>query len=515
MRAKKIAATAILCTIVLSLFAQGAVDGKQVRIHQHVQAQVLDSDVKKPLDCVTQTPSSNFQYDPTAIDITKLETHLPIVIIESTEDIPGAPYYEEGKRHRLYTTADNGEEYITSRVRFIDNQDGPNHYDDPSTTISNAKLRVRGNTSRWFDKKSYSMKLIDNDGRNVNRALLGMEANNDWALYGPFLDKSLMRNYMAMNLSGELMDYAPDVRYCEVIEGGVYRGLYLLMETVSRGKGRIDIEKPQKTKNITGYIVELDNNTVLPPDALHNFTKYTSVLRKNAFFSVDYPGALQLTPELKNFIDRDVSQYEKALYSYDYDSVQYGFGTFMDVDEFVDYFILMELFLQHDTGNLSTYFYKSLKGSFKPCVWDFNNDLENVSTMSEDDFYIRKFVSVQAPWFLMMIKEESFTERIIQRYHKLREGTLGDAYLNSYIDDTLSYLGSAIDRNFAVWGYSFDTNQVDIRNRLHPTERNPADFDEAVEQMRKTLLNRASWLDQNIEVLRQYSHESAVKKFNP
>lgn len=514
MKAKKLALSVILCTIVLSLLVQLVVGGKNFRVHQHLEAQMVDADVEEPLGCVTNTSASEFQYDSAAVDVAKLETHLPLVIIESTDDIPGAPYYEEGNRHRLYTTAENGEEYVVSRVRFIDNKDGLNHYDDPSATVTNAKLRVRGNTSRWFDKKSYSIKLIDNDGLNLNRELLGMESNNDWALHGPFLDKTLMRNYMAMNISGELMDYAPDVRFCELIEGGEYRGVYLLMETVSRGKGRADVETPQRAKNMTGYIIELDNNTIFPPEAMNNFTKYTSVLRYNAFFSIVYPGTLQLTPELKSFIERDVSKHEKALYSYDYDSLRYGFGTFVDVDEFVDYFILMELFLQHDTGNLSTYFYKSIKGPYKPCVWDFNNDLENITSQSEDDFFIRKFVCVQAPWFWMMIKEESFTERVIGRYRELRKGILSDANMSAYIDDTRAYLGTAVDRNFAVWGYSFDTNNVDMRNKLYPDERNPTDYDQAVEQMKQTLLGRAGWLDENIEVLRQYSHESAVKKFN-
>lgn len=210
-----------------------------------------------------------------------------------------------------------------------------------------------------------------------------------------------------------------------------------------------------------------------------------------------------------------MSAFEKALYSYDYDSFQYGFPAQVDVGEFVDYFILMEVFLQHDTGNLSTYFYKDVNGVFKPCVWDFNNDLENISMINEDDFGVRDFVTVQAPWFLMMIKEETFVQQIIDRYHKLRQGILSDEYLEQYIESTVDYLGNAVDRNYAVWGYSFDTDNLDIRNMLHPDERNPISFDAAVEQMEGQLMERLAWLDENIEVLKQYGHESAVKKYNP
>ncbi|MFQ9473081.1 MAG: hypothetical protein ACLR0P_08025 [Oscillospiraceae bacterium] len=59
---------------------------------------------------------------------------------------------------------------------------------------------------------------------------------------------------------------------------------------------------------------------------------------------VEYPGKSKLTPALKDFIERDVSTVERALYSYDYDSELYGYYNDFDVGEFADYFLLMELF---------------------------------------------------------------------------------------------------------------------------------------------------------------------------
>ena len=167
-----------------------------------------------------------------------------------------------------------------------------------------------------------------------------------------------------MNVSGELMDFAPDVRFCEVILNGAYQGVYVMMETISRGKGRVDIARPNLTKNVTGYIVEIDNATSLPVSALNNFTKYVSVLRKDSFFDLVYPGEEQITPAIKDYIEKDLSKFEKALYSYDYDTLAYGFNNYVDIEEFADYFIIAEVFLQHDTGNLSTYFYKDVNGNY-------------------------------------------------------------------------------------------------------------------------------------------------------
>jgi hypothetical protein len=65
---------------------------------------------------------------------------------------------------------------------------------------------------------------------------MGMPAHDEWALYGPFLDKTLLRNYLGMNISAEVMGYAPNVRFCECFLDGRYQGVYLFMETVARSE---------------------------------------------------------------------------------------------------------------------------------------------------------------------------------------------------------------------------------------------------------------------------------------
>lgn len=103
---------------------------------------------------------------------------------------------------------------------------------------------------------------------------------------------------------------------------------------------------------------------------------------------------------------------------------------------------------------------------------------------------------------------------MISRYQTLREGPFSDEQMLATIDDTLTYLGPAIERNYEVWGYSFDTQGVDGNNMLLPEERNPASFEEAVGQLKEYIVERGAWMDRNIENLRQFAHESATKKYN-
>ena len=85
-----------------------------------------------------------------------------------------------------------------------------------------------------------------------------MAADEEWVLNGPFLDKTLMRNYIAMNVAGQIMDYAPNVRYCELFVDDQYQGVYLLMEQISRSEERINVTEINEKLQKTGYIVRLD-----------------------------------------------------------------------------------------------------------------------------------------------------------------------------------------------------------------------------------------------------------------
>ena len=78
------------------------------------------------------------------------------------------------------------------------------------------------------------------------------------------------------------------------------------------------------------------------------------------------------------------------------------------------------------------------------------------------------------------------------------------------IRDIQAYLGTAAERNFEKWGYSF----LPENDLLTEDFRKIGSYEEAVEQYETRLLRRMRWLDEHIEDLRFYSHESKNKKFN-
>ena len=435
-------------------------------------------------------------------------SHLPLVLIETGgAEIPGEPIRnEDGSRSNdVFTTTADGGRLLRASVAVVDHETGNNHPSDAPTLESTIDIRVRGNSSRYFDKHNYLLKTLTDDGsasRDVS--MLGMDAFDEWTLHGPYLDKSLIRNYMWYNLAGEITDYAPNVRFCEVLLNGEYQGLYVMTETINSAvDARLQLTEPSKDTVQTSYALRLDRGSGNEAKNIETFSQYA--LRNLQDVDIVYPSPKWLTPERAAWIAQDFSDFEKSLYSYDYNTEPYAYWEQADRASFVDYFILNEFTCNYDAGWLSTYIYKDVRGKFKMCIWDFNSACDNYSHEVDDPQHFELQYSV---WYYMLSKDEGFVDAVIDRYRELRQGLFGDKALSAYMDAVVAWLGPAVERNFSVWGYTL------AEDMISPAERNPHSHAEAVAQMKDFCTKRGAWMDEHIDILRQYSHESKNKKFN-
>ena len=489
MKYKRIALAAIAALLLLSLTNLSAVlTDEHPRYHQHEERPAY-------------APCSDH-------DDQTLCSHLPLVLIDTGgEDIPGEPVRnEDGTRSKdVFTTTADGGKLLRAKLSVVDHETGNNHLSDAPTMQSTIDIRVRGNSSRYFDKHSYLVKTLTDDGSSSRDvAMLGMDAFDEWAMHGPYLDKSLIRNYMWYNLAGEIMDYAPNVRFCEVILNGAYQGLYVMTETInSSADARMHLTEPSRDTVQTSYVLRLDRGSSSEIKNIETFSQYA--LRNLQDLDIVYPGTKWLTPERAAWIAQDFSDFEKILYSYDYDTEPYAWWEQADQSSFVDYFILNEFTCNYDAGWLSTYIYKDIRGKYKMCIWDFNSACDNYSHDVDDPQHFELQHNV---WYYMLCKDEKFINAVIDRYRELREGILSDEALCDYMDAVIDWLGPAVKRNFSVWGYTL------AENMISPERRNPHSHSGAVAQMKRFCMKRGAWLDAHIDVLLQYSHESKNKKFN-
>ncbi len=489
---KRIIVGLLVCVLCVGLAAVATLanfEKKESRVHQHLEDE-------KKAEC--------FHGDDLFC------THLPLVEIETGGNyIPGEPV-RDGKGVALgYSVTQTGEPRLKASIEITDNAGTNNHIADEPALSSKILINIRGRSSRSFDKSSYRITFIHDDGINNNQPVMGMDAHHEWVLHGPFLDKSLIRNYMWYNIAGECMEYAPNVRFCEVVIDGDYQGIYLMTESITKGYdgSRLTLEVKKKGNAFRGYILRVND--------MHFFEDATSVITDYGNYAyvtripveVIYPGTINQTEELRRAVELEFSAFEKALYSYDYDSEDYGYTQWINTPSFVDYYILNEFVCNYDAGELSTYIYKDISGEYKICVWDFNNSCDNYIEASVN---LHDFVIQNRLLYHMLCRDEDFTEAAVRRYKELRKGVLSEEYLMNYIDGTIEYLGPAIERNFNKWGYSF----LPEKDLLEGEGRGICSYDEAVARLKEFLIERGNWMDRNIDAIREFSAESAVKKYN-
>jgi len=497
----------IVILIALFVFLYFDISGQTIRHHQHLQ-----SPSEADLGICTRCNQDIF-----------LCTHLPIIEIDTFgEDVPGRPF-EFGiddpppEIRGLFHTTSEGETETLAHVSVIDNSNDWNHNTDAPAFESMAAIRIRGNSSRFFDKPNYRMRMIDENGENNRLPLMGMAPGFDWALHGPFLDKTLMRNYMWMNIAADVINgpFVPNVRFFELILNGEYQGLYVLMETLRVEPNRVNLNRYRRGMTETSFLFRKEW-TRHSYRGMDTFSAYTLRLEKESIAELLYPTLLNQSERVLSYVEGNVSSLEHFLYSTEMLHNPRSIERYIDINSFVDFFIINDFIGNNDLFAGSTYFHKDIRGRLiAGLVWDFNNVFDNFFlSMPVDEFYLNG-----RSWFDRLFMSPYFAEQVISRWKSLRQGDLAEERLVSYMDEVVTWLGSAVDRNFDIWGYSFDYRNLSAvaRRFPRPEERaagvtmadlNPSSFEEAMSQKRDFMVERGRWFDDHIEMLRQYSHPS-------
>lgn len=284
------------------------------------------------------------------------------------------------------------------------------------------------------------------------------------------------------------------------------------METIDVDENRLALRKYEPGDPVLSYLVRIEPFTN-PEKVLNNFSFYSYRMEPGRRLELLYPGLAKQTKQVQDYVQADYNEAERILYSSEMLNGSDLWRQELDMDSLVNYYILMEFFGINDTFLNSTYFYRDARGklSIGP-VWDFNNAFDNFFRPISS----RGFLLSQRGWYAKLMQDEDFVERVISCYRQLRQGVLSEEYLLAYQKDIETWLGSAVDRNFSVWGYTFDPNQVGDQERRFPSigsddtsrDVNPSSYEEAVEWMMDYIVDRGQWMDAHIDSLRQYCHPS-------
>ena len=411
---------------------------------------------------------------------------------------------------------------ITARMKIIHNGDGQLNYADtvahPEQTIDYegyVALRYRGNSSFTnSDKKPYSFRPLDkpleDGGTKKKVSILGMGKDNDWAILAPFSDKSMMRDLLAFEVSRPWMEYTPQGRFCELILDGTYYGVYIITEVVTKGKHRINLPDPGESgDSITGgYIMEVDRaDEVIHVSRYHPVSNsgvpYTNKYIYYQFKSPDYE---DLTQEQVDYITARIDEMERTLWNYR-PSGEATYEEYIDVTNFIDYQIAMELGHNVDAYRLSGKFFKrrdSEDARFKMVVWDMNLAYGNADYYEgwRTDTWMYKCNNVinnaydtyLIPfWWYKLNTNQDYVKAFKKRWAQYRRTNLREERLMAVVDSLASELTShgAEQRNSTAWprwGRYVWPNYYVARN-----------YTDEVSYLKQWLKNRIAWMDSQLD----------------
>jgi hypothetical protein len=418
-------------------------------------------------------------------------SNLPIVVIRTN----GVPITDEPK--------------ITADMGLISNPGGArNSLNDPFNGY-NGKIGIelRGQSSMSFPMKSYTVELRTPSGASQDLSVLGMEKESDWVLYATYLDKTLMRNFLAYTLSREMGNWAANCRFVELILNDQYQGVYVFMEKIKRNSARVNIPK-MSASDISGdaltggYIFSLDKepngwfSSYAPPFATNNTTRQ---------FSYVYPKPGDIVQEQKDYIRAYVDSFETALRGPQFQDPVRGVRRFAHIPSFIDYFIINELSRNVDGYRLSSYFHKSRNSIDRRIhagpVWDYDLSFRNADYCSGSDItgWAYRFNSVCPGdgaglipfWWERLMTDTAFLGELNCRWKMLRKTTLSIERINTLIDSVSNLLSESQQRHFTKWpilGIYVWPNPKPIASS----------YKEEIALLRSWITSRIGWIDDNL-----------------
>jgi hypothetical protein len=370
-------------------------------------------------------------------------TGLPIMYISTIGNVP----------------INSKEDYVDGTVSI---KGGRNFSDEPSVDI---KIRGRGN-STWFfhPKKPFQMKLKD------KTTMLDMPSKKKWLFLAEYSDKTLLRNTISFEM-GYLsnLDWTPKSTFAEVYINDEYNGTYNITEKVEEGSNRVNIGD-------NGFLLEIDQLERQDSDDVYFYTDEFLVAIKEPNLNWD--------DEQYDYIKSYINEFESALFSSNFTDPINGYAKYIDVDSFVDWYLISEI-----TKNVDSKFFSSIYFNLVPGqkikmgpLWDFDLSFGNVNYA--DSRYAQGFWVKDNPWIARLFTDSVFLEKVKTRfaYFKVNQNLILDK-----IDDYADKLNLAQQENDTKWNT--------LGNYVWP---NPLVFDtysEEVNQLKTWYAQRMTWLD--------------------
>ena len=356
------------------------------------------------------------------------------------------------------------------------------------------QVRGRGNTTWTWPKKPYLIKF------DQRQSLFGFPAHKRWVLLANFLDRTMMRNLVAMKVSSMTgLDWTPRCRSVELMLNGRHMGNYLLIEQVRVDENRVPITEmaPEDGEGDAlsgGYLLESDfhyDNKIQWLSPYGRSNQWIQGRNDVVPFGIKYPDEDVITAAQTTYIRNYVNQAAAALYGPEFKDPDKGYAAWLDVDSYIDYWIVFEVMGNHELGNPGSVFMHKDRGgrlTAGPC-WDFDWGVLSYNTSPQARYGL---LNDQAIWYARLFQDPAFKAKVKARFEQLLPQL---QTILAYIDQLEGELTASAALNFAMWNPAQDASQNG--GRIINGDENMT-FHEAVRRLRSIYEERLTVIREHL-----------------
>lgn len=330
--------------------------------------------------------------------------------------------------------------------------------------IDSVLIKGRGNTTWGMPKKPYRLKF------DKKQSLLGEPMDKSWVLLSNYADKTMLRVYTAFYMGYiSNLDYTPKSHFAELILNGQYNGTYLVCDKIKISADRVNVGND-------GFLLEVDTKAE-DGDITFRLDHISEPI------NIKEPENISVGDDNYNYITAFMSKADSALYSSNFTNPDNGWQKYIDMDSFVDWYLINEITKNNDALMYSSC-YMNLKrgGKIKMGpLWDFDLAMGNLYynvTCYYDGLWMR-----YAEWINRMFDDPVFVSKVKERFDYFY-GRKDD--IMRTINENAQYLRYAVKENENRWHtfYEFTWPNYDIWGS----------YQNEVQSMKEWLNSRFEWL---------------------
>lgn len=313
------------------------------------------------------------------------------------------------------------------------------------------KFKIRGNLTATLDKRPFTFSFKEPIG------LCGMAPAVKWNLLANATDGSYIRNKTVLELANRSIDaYEPDGEFMEVYLNGQYMGMYLLTEAVEIGENRLAIDPAYS------WFLEMELDFRLEEN------EPFVVSERGQIFALR--NAEGISAGEKSRIENMINDIESALFAQDGVSSISGkkLSQLIDMDSWVEMWLIQEISGDHDTGIASTFAYVTDKENpflYAGPVWDFDGTMGNVNTpMFGNPAALVTSAGQSRPagnanqnrWLSAMYRNDEFRKAVEDKYQQIFRGKLEEI-----LDTGIELWAGRIRRSAELDGFRWHDKRLD------------------------------------------------------